>query len=176
MILETQRLILRPLNENDIDRMFLLDSNPNVMKYLGKKIACDKSESESLIKFVIQQYNDNGLGRLAVIEKESGLLIGWSGLKLQKEPINNHTNHYDLGYRFLPEYWGKGYATEAGKASLDFGFNELKAEIIYAYAHSENESSNWVLEQKLGFTKTEEFEEPDGICNWYELKKENFSK
>ncbi|WP_449401190.1 GNAT family N-acetyltransferase [Chryseobacterium wanjuense] len=57
---------------------------------------------------------------MPLIEKESGLLIGWSGLKLLTQEINGYKNVYDLGYRFLPESWGKGYALEAAKASLDF--------------------------------------------------------
>lgn len=172
--LETERLILRNLVEEDYKRLYLLDSDPEVMKYVGMPTLSKIEESKDVVKMIIQQYEDNGLGRLAVIEKESGLLIGWSGLKLNTSEVNGYQNFYELGYRFLPETWGKGYATESGKASLDYGFNDLKAEIIYAYAHSENLVSNHIL-TKLGFEKTSEFTEPDGVCFWYELKKENFN-
>ncbi|MDN4014361.1 GNAT family N-acetyltransferase [Chryseobacterium gambrini] len=175
MYLETQRLILRKFEETDAERMFLLDSNPEVMKYIGVPPLSDISESENVIKMIQQQYLDNGVGRLAVIEKESGLLIGWSGLKLITQEINGYNNIYDLGYRFIPKYWGKGYALESAKASLDFGFNDLKAETIYAHAHSENEGSNHIL-RKLGFEKNGEFTEPDGICFWYELQHQNYIK
>ncbi|WP_375181566.1 GNAT family N-acetyltransferase [Chryseobacterium sp.] len=174
MYLETQRLILRKFEETDAERLFLLDSNPEVMKYIGVPPLSDISESENVIKMIQQQYLDNGVGRLAVIEKESGLLIGWSGLKLITQEINGYNNIYDLGYRFIPEYWGKGYALESAKASLDFGFNDLKAETIYAHAHSENEGSNHIL-RKLGFEKTGEFTGPDGICFWYELQHQNYN-
>lgn len=173
MYLETQRLILRKFEETDAERLFLLDSDPEVMKYIGVLPLSDITESENVIKMIQQQYLDNGVGRLAVIEKESGLLIGWSGLKLITQEINGYNNIYDLGYRFIPEYWGKGYALESAKASLDFGFNDLKAETIYAHAHSENEGSNYIL-RKLGFEKTGEFTEPDGICFWYELQHQNY--
>lgn len=119
-----------------------------------------------------KQYAENGVGRLAVIEKESDLLIGWNGLKLYKEKINNHQDFYELGYRFIPEYWGKGYAVESSKAVLDYGFNWLNLKTIYAYAHSENEASNHVL-LKLGFQKTSEFVEHDGLCFWYELNNDS---
>lgn len=174
MYLETQRLILRKFEETDAERLFLLDSNSEVMKYIGMPPLSDITESENVIKMIQQQYRDNGVGRLAVIEKESGLLIGWSGLKLITQEINGYNNIYDLGYRFIPEYWGKGYALESAKASLDFGFNDLKAETIYAHAHSENEGSNHIL-RKLGFEKTGEFTEPDGICFWYELQHQNYN-
>ncbi|MDQ0593135.1 ribosomal-protein-alanine N-acetyltransferase [Chryseobacterium ginsenosidimutans] len=173
MHLETERLILRKFEETDVERMFLMDSNTEVMKYIGIPPLSDINESKNAIKIIQQQYRDNGVGRLAVIEKETNLLIGWSGLKLLTQEINGYNNIYDLGYRFLPESWGKGYALESAKASLDFGFNDLKVETIYAHAHCENNGSNHIL-RKLGFEKTGEFTEPDGICFWYELKRENY--
>lgn len=174
MTLETQRLLLRKLEETDVERMFLLDSNPEVMKYIGVPVLTKPEESLGVIRMIQKQYEENGTGRLAVIEKETGLLIGWSGLKLLTEEINGYKNVLDLGYRYLPESWGKGYALEAAKASLELGFHEMKADMIYAHAHSGNEGSNHIL-RKLGFQKTGEFSEPDGICNWYELKRENYA-
>jgi len=173
--IETERLILRKFVEEDYERLFLLDSDPEVMKYIGMPTLRKAEESKEVVKMIMQQYKDNGLGRLAVVEKESGLLIGWSGLKLHTTEINGHQNFYDLGYRFLPETWGKGYAFESGKASLQFGFNEIKADVIYAHAHSENIASNKIL-PKLGFENKGEFTEPDGICFWYELRRENFKQ
>ncbi|MBK1897602.1 GNAT family N-acetyltransferase [Chryseobacterium paridis] len=174
MRLETERLILRKLEESDAERLFLLDSNPEVVKYVGTPPQTDIKESENVIKMIQQQYTDNGVGRLAVIEKESNLLIGWSGLKFITKEINGYNNIYELGYRFMPEFWGKGYAIESARATLDFGFNDLNREIIYACAHNENDGSNHIL-KKLGFEKTGEFEEPDGLCFWYELKREKYN-
>ncbi|WP_353146817.1 GNAT family N-acetyltransferase [Chryseobacterium sp.] len=173
MILETKRLILRKLKDTDAERMFLMDSDPEVMKYIGVPVLTDIRESENIITMIQKQYEENGVGRLAVVEKESGLMIGWSGLKWLTQEVNGYKNVLELGYRFLPESWGKGYAVESGIGSLDYGFNELNAEVIYAYAHSEHSVSNHIL-RKLGFEKTSEFEEPDGICFWYELKREKY--
>lgn len=173
MYLETERLILRKFEETDAERMFLMDSHPEVMKYIGISPLSDIRETEKIIAMILQQYKDHGVGRLAVIEKKSNLLIGWSGLKFLTQEVNGYKNVFDLGYRFLPEYWGKGYASESAKASLDFGFNGLKIDIIYAHAHSENHASNHVL-RKLGFRKTGDFTEPDGICFWYELNRKNY--
>lgn len=173
MHLETERLILRKFEEADAERMFLMDSRPEVMKYIGMPPLTDIRETENIITMIRQQYENYGVGRLAVIEKESRLLIGWSGLKFLMQEVNGYKNVYDLGYRFIPEYWGKGYASESARASLDFGFNGLKIDIIYAHAHCENQASNHVL-KKLGFVKTGEFYEPDGICFWYELNRKNY--
>lgn len=172
MMLETERLILRKLEETDDERMFLMDSDPEVMKYLGTPVK-SREESQEIIRMIQKQYEENGVGRWAVIEKESGLLIGWCGLKLLKEPINGHVETLDLGYRFIPEFWGKGYAWEAAKATLDYGFNELSANTIYAYADAGNAGSNYIL-TKMGFENTGEFEDSGVKCFWYELKREKY--
>lgn len=172
---ETERLIMRPIVNDDLERMFLLDSNPEVMKYIGVAPVTKLEESEEIIRKIRKQYKENGIGRWAVIEKESGLLIGWSGLKFLTEPINGYNNVYDLGYRFLPQYWGKGYASESAKEFLKFSFEEMKLPVVYAHAHCGNEASNQIL-QKIGMNLTGKFvDDLDGAeCFWYELKKENY--
>ena len=169
----TERLILRKLTRDDVDNIFLLDSNPDVMKYVGVPAVSNKAESEKMIDNILNQYQKNGTGRLAVIEKESNQFIGWSGIKLLTDEVNGFKNVYELGYRFLPEFWGKGYATESAKASLDLGFNQLNADKIYAYADVENQSSNHIL-TKIGFENKGSFLDKDDLCNWFELKKSNY--
>jgi len=166
----TERLLLRKLTEDDVDSIFLLDSNPDVMKYVGVPPVTSKEESAKMVENIINQYKNNGTGRLAVIEKESNRFIGWSGIKLLTEEVNGFKNVHELGYRFLPEFWGKGYATESALASLDLGFNQLNAYKIYAYADIENESSNHVL-TKLGFENKGTFIDKGDHCFWYELNK-----
>ena len=166
----TERLILRKLTEDDVDNIFLLDSNPDVMKYVGVPPVASKAESEKMVENILGQYDKNGTGRLAVIEKATNKFIGWSGIKLLTNEVNGLKNVYELGYRFLPEFWGKGYATESAKASLELGFNQLNAEKIYAYADIENQSSNSIL-TKLGFENKGAFLDNGDNCYWYELEK-----
>ena len=164
--------MLRKLTEEDVDNIFLLDSNPDVMKYVGVSPITEKEESAKMVDNILNQYKNNGTGRLAVIENESHQFIGWCGIKLLTDEVNGFKNVYELGYRFLPEFWGKGYATESAIASLDFGFNQLNADKIYAYADVGNESSNHIL-LKLGFENKGTFLDKGDICNWYELEKNN---
>ena len=168
----TERLMLRKLTNEDLDNIFLLDSNPEVMKYVGVPPTTEKGESARMLENIINQYQNNGTGRLAVIEKETSQFIGWSGIKLLTDEVNGFKNVYELGYRFLPEFWGKGYATESALASLDLGFNQLNAEKIYAYADIDNQSSNHIL-TKLGFENKGTFLDKGDVCNWYELEKIN---
>jgi RimJ/RimL family protein N-acetyltransferase len=123
---KTERLILREILPEDDEGLFQLDSDPDVQQFLGKKPIKSIEEAREVVRFIRQQYFDNGIGRWAVIEKSSNNFIGWAGLKLIREPVNNHCNYYDLGYRLIKRYWGQGFATEAAKASLKYGFSEMK--------------------------------------------------
>lgn len=167
--IETERLILREMLPTDDVGMFELDSNPEVHRFLGNKPVKDIEESRMYIESLRQQYADNGIGRWAVILKETNEFIGWSGIKLIKELINNHQNFYEIGYRFIQEHWGKGYATEAGNAFVDFAFNEMKVEVLYAYADAGNEGSRNILE-KLGMHYVNSFEYDGEEHVWYSFK------
>ena len=176
--LETKRLIMRDVLETDIDGMFALDSDPLVHTYLGNNPIKTKEKAAEIIQFIQKQYNNLGVGRLAAIEKSSGDFIGWSGLKLnsgEKEALNGRSDFYDIGYRFIPRYWGKGYATESSLAVLDFGFNKLNIKTICGAAESANIASNKIL-QKIGLKFVNEFIYDNVACNWYELNKEDYGK
>lgn len=168
--LETERLILRPIEINDVEGMFLLDSNPNVHKYLGNHPVKSVEESIGYIESLQNQYKNNGIGRFAVILKESGEFIGWSGIKFITEEENNHINFYEIGYRFREEYWGKGFAYESAKAWYDYAFDILKVDTLYASVHIDNVGSRKVLE-KIGLQLKNEFVWNDEVpCIWYASK------
>ncbi|QNL51089.1 GNAT family N-acetyltransferase [Olivibacter sp. SDN3] len=168
--IETDRLILREILPEDVDDLFLLEADPDVHRYVGNNPVKSKAEIRKYIDSVRQQYVDNGIGHWAAVEKSSNYFIGWAGLTLIKETINNHIHYYSLGYRFIRKYWGVGYATEAAKAALTYGFDTLGLKAIYAIANCENINSNKVL-SKVGLTFTETFDF-DGIRhNWYQIHK-----
>lgn len=89
---ETERLILREILPTDIEGLFELDSDPEVHKYLGNKPVKDKKQIAEIINFIRQQYIDNGIGRWAIIDKETNHFMGWTGLKFVTEEINKHKN------------------------------------------------------------------------------------
>ncbi|OOG69842.1 GNAT family N-acetyltransferase [Flavobacterium sp. A45] len=170
--IETERLILREVISSDDEGMFELDSNPEVHRFLGNKPVKHIDESRLYIENLKQQYTENGIGRWAVILKETNEFIGWSGIKLIKESINNHQNFYEIGYRFIQKHWGKGYATEAGLAFVDYAFNEMKVDALYAYADIGNKDSRKILE-KLGMYYVNSFEYDGEEEVWYEMKNPN---
>lgn len=166
---ETERLILREIVPSDQQGIFELDSDPEVHKFLGNKTIKTIEEAKQIIEFIRIQYVENGIGRWAVIEKETEAFIGWAGLKLITDTINNHTHYYDLGYRLIRKYWGKGFASESAKASLQYGFENLKLNSIYGMANVNNISSTKVLE-KLGFFHIETFEYFGEGHNWFRIE------
>lgn len=173
IIAETERLIIRELLPEDATSMFKMDSDPEVHRYLGNDPVKDIEQIRNVISFIRQQYVDNGIGRWAVIEKNSGEFIGWTGLKLMRETVNNHTNYYDFGYRFVKSSWGKGYATETAIPCLKYGFEVLQADAIYAMAEESNTASRRVL-QKAGLQFIEMFDYEDTQHAWYKITRDEF--
>lgn len=176
--IETKRLILRDIQTTDVDAMFELDSNPLVHKYLGNNPITSRAEAKTIIGFIMSQYKDRGIGRFAVIEKSSGDFIGWSGLKYNtgdSEALGDKRDFYDIGYRLIPKYWGKGYATESAKAALDFGFNTLQLPLICGAAEVDNIASNTIL-LNLGLQYKSVFQYNNKPINWYELNTLDYAK
>ncbi|WP_264531086.1 GNAT family N-acetyltransferase [Flavobacterium sp. N502540] len=167
--IETERLLLRELLLSDVDGMFELDSNPNVQRFVGNKPVKEIEESVAMIEHIQEQYEAYGTGRWAVVLKETNEFLGWSGIKFITTEINSHKDFYEIGYRFIEKHWGKGYATEAGKAFVDYAFNKMKVKALYAYADEGNEVSRKALE-KLGFRYVNSFEYEGELEVWYELK------
>jgi len=173
ILIETERLILRELLPTDVDGLFELDADPEVHRYLGGKSVTGKEQVVAVINFIRQQYADHGIGRWAIIDKKTGDFVGWTGLKFVTEPTNRHQNYYDLGYRLIKRYWGKGLATETAVASLQYAFEKLKLREVYAMADCENAGSNKVL-KKVGFTFIETFDLDGTPHNWYRIDKKEF--
>ena len=121
-----------------------MNLDAEVSQYKGDGGVVSKSEIERrIVENVFGDYEKYGFGRLAVELKEENKLIGFTGLKYLEDK-----DEVDLGYRFMKKYWGKGFATEAAKASVNFGFNKLGLNRMIAMVLSENAGSIRVL-QKL---------------------------
>jgi ribosomal-protein-alanine N-acetyltransferase len=163
--IETDRLILREVKEEDIEGLYDLDADPAVHEYLGKRPITRMEEAVETFHYIQNQHKTHGIGRWAVIEKASNAFAGWCGLKFETA-VREDMDYYDLGYRLRKEFWGRGIATEAATVSLKYGFQTLGLSEIYAGAHVENIGSNKVL-QKVGLKFIERFEYDHMPHNWY---------
>lgn len=179
LYLESERLIIRPFQIGDEKAMFELNSNPIVQKYTGDVlIKTLEQASDMLTNVVFKDYKNHGYGRLAVIYKPDNKLIGFTGIKYLPEAGGES----DLGYRFLPEYWGKGIATESSKMSLELGFKKLNLNRIIGFTEIENGASTHILEKigfkiiKIDFYPGEENDPLKELVNWFELTKEDYER
>jgi ribosomal-protein-alanine N-acetyltransferase len=155
IIFETEHLLFREFTTDDAQLIYELNSDPEVIKYVHELPTTDLSMAlANITERILPQYINYGYGRWAVFIKESGEFIGWCGLKYRPERYE-----IDLGYRFKQSSWGKGYATEAAMATLQYGFRSLKIPIITAMAHIDNTASLKVIEKcGMHFQRFEEVE------------------
>ena len=128
-ILSTERLILRKFTPQDAQDFYNLNNDPEVLKFTGDLPFPSVMEAESFLK----NYDANekyGIGRWAVILKSKLEFIGFCGLKYHPDK-----DIVEIGYRLYKSFWGQGFATEAAKASIQYGFEKLGYKKIVAHVH-----------------------------------------
>lgn len=144
IILTTDRVNLYEMDECDSANIFELNADAEVLKYTGDPAFNSVKEAEIFLTNY-SDYTKNGFGRWGVQVKDKKEFIGWCGLKL-------HPNgEVDLGFRFLKQFWGLGFATEASLACVAYGFSELDLDYIIGRVMHKNLASIRVLE-KVGMT------------------------
>lgn len=160
--LSTRRLILREFQKKDAAELYALNSDPQVLRHTGDPPFDSLADAERFL----EKYNDYqkwGYGRWAVIDKENQAWLGWCGLK--HDLVLDET---DIGFRFFRKFWNNGYATEAARICLDFGFSSLGLPCIVGRASRENKASVRVL-QKLGLTYWKSIETTDLTWQCYRI-------
>lgn len=143
-IIETERIILRELEDSDIDLLAEIYADIEVMRYIGKGIVLTYEQAKRSIANWIKYYEKFGFGNWAAIEKESGRFIGLCGLSWLEDKSD-----VEVSYLFAKEAWGKGYATETANAINEYGFNVVGLKRIIALVYPQNTASIHVIE-KLG--------------------------
>ena len=142
VVIETSRLLLRTFTLGDAQLIYDLNSDPEVTRFTYDPVWNLEHAHEILEKKILPQYALYNHGRWAVHIKPNHEFIGWSGLKYRPE-----LEEVDLGYRFMKQFWGRGYATEAAYASIKYGFENLNLAIITGRAEPANIASCKVLER-----------------------------
>lgn len=138
---QTPRLEHRALTVDDAEALFALNSQPEVMRYTHEPLMKSVEEASAAIANY-PDFDTVGFGRWGCVLKETGAVIGFCGLKYLRD-----LEAVDVGFRFLPEYWGRGLATEACAASIAFGFETLQLDLIIGLVLPENAASVRVLEK-----------------------------
>jgi ribosomal-protein-alanine N-acetyltransferase len=162
-LFESDRLIARRwMPQLDAEQAFEIYGDPEVMRFIGSgKTEANVETLRQRLTETIERYNqfNNGTGSWAVVEKETTRAVGAILLKQLPDNDGLPTQDYEVGWHFRQASWGKGYATEAGRAIVDYGFNVLHLPVLYAVVKPENNASIRVT-QRLGM-------EPMGRTNRY---------
>lgn len=163
-ILETQRTYLRELTIADAESFYRLNLDKEVLQYTGD-VAFESINHAKTFLENYDQYKTYGIGRWAVIHKDTNEFLGWCGLKFTLED-----NEYDIGFRFFKKYWNQGYAIETAKACIDYGLNTLQIKSIVGRAMKANIASVKVLE-KIGLHYERDFDFEGNLGVVYTSKK-----
>jgi len=147
IVLKTPRLVIRQFTEDDIDNLFNLNSDPEVMRYLGRPAPREVLRDE-IIPFHLGVYQRfDRLGTWAAESASNGEFLGWFHLRAEDGDITN----VHLGYRLRRSAWNKGYATEGSAALINMCFTDLVVQRVFARTMMANAASRRVLE-KCGLT------------------------
>ncbi|MGP4070339.1 GNAT family N-acetyltransferase [Halobacillus sp. B29] len=170
---ETERLILRERTMKDLEDCLRMDCEEEVVKYIPEVrelLNSPKSNPDKHIEFVknrMETTYPNGLGYWTIESKvNNGEFIGWILLI----PIDNIGPEVEIGWRLKRDYWGAGYATEAGNTILTYAFDTVDLENVVADIHPSNRGSIRVAE-KLGFSVEESINESAGNYVRYSIYK-----
>ena len=158
VFLETERLILRQFDPDDVANLVELDGDPEVTLYItgGRPTSREDVESQNLPAYLDYYRRYPGYGFWAVVEKSSGDFIGW--FHFRPEP-DHPSDQPELGYRLRKSSWGKGYATEGSVALIAKGFTEFGVRRVVASAMAANVGS-WRVMEKAGMSRVRAFFQP----------------
>ena len=145
--LYTDRLLIRPFVMSDAEELHRIFGDPEVMGRIPGGPSKNLGETRKRLRRIIEDQEKNGHGLWAVLRKEDGRLIGNCGI-IQ---VEGKGPEVELSYDFGREFWGKGYATEAARECLRFGFKELGLKRIIAITYPDHLASRRVME-KSGMT------------------------
>jgi RimJ/RimL family protein N-acetyltransferase len=146
---ETDRLLIRPWQpDQDAAQAFALYGDPQVMHFI-RPPEPSIAAVQQYLETIAARYADlnNGTGSWAIIDKSIGEIVGAVLLKQLPDNDNNPTQDYEVGWHLRRTAWGRGYATEAGRVALSYGFDELKLPVIYAVAKPQNQASIRVMQR-----------------------------
>ncbi len=162
IILETERLILRMPHHSDAEQLFQLNSNPNVMRFIGDGSIMTRKESDAYLENAIA-ISQVDRGYWFAESKDTGEFVGWYVLKKLDE-----TTMDEIGYRLMEDYWGKGLATEGIIQIVEYAKTKLVLKELVAVVLADNTASKNVL-RKIGMQYIEDAEYYNSVVEFYQI-------
>ena len=144
--LETERLVMRPWTRDDIDVYAEMFADDEIMRFSLMRRGMTRDEAAESLERHVSHFEKHGYGYWAVTPKDVGRIVGYTGLQMPYW-FPDLLPSVEVGYRFYPDYWGRGYATEAARASLHYGFETVGLNEIIAIYEPANVRSGMVMER-----------------------------
>jgi len=159
MPMSSGQLIYRAPEPDDLDRLFAIYSDPRTQLFNPSGPMTDEAQAAGMLEGWIEHWETHGYGWWAIARKDAPEhIIGFGGIGLHDFMGEQRIN---LGYRFAVEAWGKGFATEMGRAAQAFGFSSLNLGDVYGYVRPTHAASIRVLE-KIGMKRCGELDDVPG--------------
>ena len=169
---ETERILFRRIKKSDFNDWLQFHKNPNTSKYWISELEKPEIECEKWYKKQFYRYENSLGGMNALIEKETGKLIGHCGLLIQSV---DKKSELEIGYSLLPEFWNKGFATEAAKKCRDFAFeNNLSNSIISIISLTNKPSEGVAVKNGMKIDKVTEYN--GNKVNIYRIEKNEWNR
>jgi RimJ/RimL family protein N-acetyltransferase len=145
--IETERLIMRPVWEGDVDDLLAMHADPLTRRVFGE---WTRDQVEDWAERSVREWEERGHGKLSILDRESGAFLGRSGLRFWPE-----FDETEVGWVLMPEARGRGVATEAGRACVELGFRDFALPYVTAMIAPDNDTSIAVA-RRLGMTPLRE--------------------
>ena len=166
----TPRLVLRAFTEEDVEPLYRILREEDVLRYFPPTDPLPRDRVQKMVLGLLRHWEARGYGLWAVEARSSGELMGRCGLQWLPD-----TEEVEVDFILGRAFWGQGFATEAGRASLRYGFEELELERMVGIVHTENIASQRVLE-KLGMALVEQREFFGMECNRYATERSSYHR
>ena len=166
--IETPRTILRAFNGDEAGALQAILAEPGVLRYFPSSTPPEVERVARIIASQWKHWDERGYGWWAVEEKNTGKLMGWSGLGYLDE-----SDETEIKYLFGRSFWGQGFATESSLVGIEYAFNQTVVETVIGLTHLENFASQRVL-KKLGLSFRNQAEYFGMQCRRFTITREEY--
>lgn len=160
--IETDRILLREWEPGDVEHFARMNADPLIMEYFPRVL--DEADTKKLVKRFQDHFKQHGFGLYALECRKTGAFMGFVGLSVVRD-VFPFAGEVEIAWRLEYEFWGKGFASEAARAVIDYAFNTLKLKELVAFSVYDNTRAIHVME-KLGMKR-----DPKGDFSYPKLPK-----
>ena len=173
LIIETERLILRPLELSDAEKLIEIDCFPNGITVKSYSKSKSLEDCQNIIRNLLIDYEEFKIGRQAIILKEINELIGWAGIRYNPDFFGNSVEIYDFDSKIKKDYYNQNLVSDITQNCLINAFKDFKIETIYTKMINK-ESFEFEIFKNLNATNIGHYNKNEKNSNFFRITKDNF--